>query len=79
MLVIDEFQLDLITVTFSYFNIVAALAWTWNKPISHKMKNMLLIFSIAEPEWNTKLQTILSASQKVSTVIIPSCLKRGRV
>ena len=50
MLVIDVFQLDLITVTFSYFNIAETLACTWNKAINHKMKNMLLIFSIAEPE-----------------------------
>ena len=50
MLAVDEFQLDLITVIFSYFNISEALARILIKAISQKMIKLLFIFAIAEPE-----------------------------
>ena len=63
MLAVDEFQLDLITVIFSYFNISETLACTWIKAISQKMNKLLFIFGIAEQEWKPNLCFKLSKVQ----------------
>ena len=50
IIVLDEFQLDLITVIFSYFNISETLFCTLIKAISQKIRRLLLMFAKDEPQ-----------------------------